>query len=129
METNATTLDIQKKYGSRALILAIAAGLFFLGMGHKDVCRGIVLGGVFSALNFALMGQLLQYRLSHQRKIAVRRSLMSMALRYILLAIPLVVAVRSDRFGIAATVVGIFMVQLVIMLEHGSRFLFTTVKH
>ena len=123
METGATTLDIQKKYSSRALIVSIAAALFFLGLGYKDMCRGVVLGGVFSAINFSLMGQLLQYRLVHQRKIAVRRALISMALRYTLLAIPLIVAVRSDRFSVTATVVGIFMVQLVIMIEHGSRFL------
>ena len=56
METDTTVLDTQKKYGSRALVLAIGAGLLFLSLGQKEVCRGLVLGGVFSAVNFALMG-------------------------------------------------------------------------
>ncbi|MBC2711154.1 MAG: ATP synthase subunit I [Desulfosarcina sp.] len=121
METDTTVLDTQKKYGSRALMLAIGAGLLFLAMGQKEICRGLVLGGVFSTVNFALMGQSLRYRLSDNRKAATRRSLASLLLRYVLLAIPLVLSVRSDRFNFPATVVGIFMVQLVIMAEHGKR--------
>lgn len=129
METGTTMLDIQKKYGSRALVLAIGAGLFFLCLNQKEICRGLVLGGVFSAVNFALMGQLLHYRLSDNRKTAARRSLVSLLLRYSLMAIPLVLSIRSERFDFTATVVGVFMVQLVIMIEHGSRLILTSVKH
>ena len=88
METGTTVLDVQKKYGSRALVLAIGAGLLFLGLGQKDVCRGLVLGGVFSAINFALMGQLLRYRLADNRKAAAQRSFAALMLRYLLLAVP-----------------------------------------
>ena len=129
METGTTVLDTQKKYGSRALMLAIGAGLLFLVLGQKGICRGLVLGGVFSAVNFALMGQMLRHRLSDNRKAATRRSLVSLLLRYALLAIPLILAVRSDRFNFPATAVGIFMVQLVIIIEHGSRLIFSAVKH
>ena len=129
METDTAVLDTQKKYSSRALVLAIGAGLLFLALGQKAVCRGLVLGGVFSAVNFALMGQALRYRLSDNRKAATRRSLLSLILRYALLAIPLVLAVQSDRFNFPATAAGLFMVQLVIMIEHGSRLIFAAVKH
>lgn len=128
METGTTVLDIQKKYGSRSLVLSIGAGLLFLAVGQKEICRGLVLGGVFSAVNFALMGQFLRYRLIDNRKAAIRRSFVSLLLRYLLLAIPLVLAVQSERFNLPATVVGIFMVQLVILIEHGSRLIFTSVK-
>ncbi len=110
-------------------MLSIGVGLLFLAMGHKEICRGLVLGGVFSALNFALMGQLLRYRLQENRKAAVRRSFVSLLLRYALLAIPLVLAVQSERFNLPATIVGIFMVQLVILLEQGSRLIFVSVKN
>ena len=129
METGTTVLDVQKKYGSRALMLAIGAGLLFLVMGQKGICRGLVLGGVFSALNFALMGQMIHHRLGDSRKSATRRSLFGLLLRYALLAIPLVLAVQSDRFNFPATAVGIFMVQLVIIIEHGSRLIFAAAKH
>ncbi len=129
METNTTVLDVQKKYGSRALILAIGAGLLCLSIGQKEMCRGLVLGGVFSAVNFALMGQFLRYRLSDNRKAAVGRSLVALLMRHLLLAMPLILAVQSERFNFPATVVGIFMVQLVILVEQGSRFIFASVKH
>lgn len=128
METGTTVLDIQKKYGSRAMVLSIGAGLLFFAVGQKEICRGLVLGGVFSSVNFVLMGQLLRYRFIDNRKAAIRRSLFSLLLRYLLLAIPLVLAVHSERFNLPATVVGIFMVQLVILIEHGSRLIFTSVK-
>jgi hypothetical protein len=129
METGPAVLEIQKKYGSRALILAIGAGLFFLAMGQKEICRGLVLGGVFSAINFALMGQSLCYRLSDNRKMAVRRSFFALLSRLAILAVPLFLAVRSERFDFSATVVGIFMVQLVIMIEQGARLIFASAKH
>ena len=78
METGTTVLDIQKKYGSRSLVLSIGAGLLFLAAGQKEICRGLVLGGVFSAVNFVLMGQLLRYRLIDNRKAAIRRSFVSL---------------------------------------------------
>jgi hypothetical protein len=129
METDATVHDTQKKYGSRALLLSIGLGLLFLAMGHKSICRGLVLGGVFSAVNFALMGQLLSYRISYNRRTSALRSFIALALRFALLAVPLIFAVRSVRFDFAATVVGIFTVQLVIMIEQGTRYFFASVKH
>lgn len=126
---DAMVHDIQKKYGSRALLLSIGAGLLFLVLGQKAVCRGVVLGGVFSTINFVLMGQMLQYRLSDNRKRSTVKSFLALALRYAVLAIPLILSVQSDRFDLAATVVGIFMVQVVIMVEHGARFFSTFVKH
>jgi hypothetical protein len=129
METDTAVLNIQKKYGSRALMLAIGTALFFLILGQKEICRGLVLGGIFSTLNFTLMGQFLRYRLSDNQKSGAKRSFIAMMVRYILLAIPLILSVRSDKFNFPATVVGIFMVQLVIMIEHGSRLIFDSVKH
>jgi hypothetical protein len=129
MKTGIMVLDTQKKYGSRALILSIGAGLLFLALGQKGICRGLVLGGVFSAVNFVLMGQMLRYQLSDNRKASIQRSFLSLLMRYALLAIPLVLAVGSDRFDFTATAAGIFMVQLVIMIEHGSRLIFASFKH
>ena len=116
--------EVEKKYGSRALLLAIGVGLLFLVLGQKAVCRGLVLGGLFSTINFVLMGQMLQYRLSDNRRRSALKSFLALALRYAVLAIPLILSVRSERFDLAATVVGIFMVQLVILIEHGARFFF-----
>ena len=75
------------------------------------------------------MGQFLHYRLADNRKVAARRSLFALLVRYALLAVPLVLAVQSERFSLPATIVGIFMVQLVILLEQGSRLFFASAKN
>ncbi len=105
METDPTVLDMQKKYGSRASDACHWCRPLFLALGQKR-SAAVLVGGAFSAVNFALMGQALRYRLSDNRKAATRRSLFSLLLRYALLAIPLVLAVRSDRFNFPATAVG-----------------------
>ena len=128
METETTVLDIQKRYGSKALVLSIGAGLLCLGLGEKEACRGLVLGGLFSAINFVIMRQLLHYRLVRNRKAAVRRSFVALMLRHALLAVPLILAVQSERFSLPATIVGIFMVQVVILIEQGTRLLIPTAK-
>ena len=48
---------------------------------------------------------------------------------FVRLAIPIIIAVRSDQYSLPATVVGIFMIQLVIMIEYGSRLIFPSYKH
>jgi hypothetical protein len=129
METDTTVLDIQKRYGSRAMTLSICIALLFVLLGYKDVCRGLVLGGLFSTLNFVLMGQFLRYRLDNNRKSGTKKALIALLIRYVILAIPIVISVRSNKYNLPATVVGIFMVQLVIMIENGSRLLFASFKH
>lgn len=111
------------------MVLSICVAILFLILGYKEICRGLVLGGIFSTLNFALMGQFLYYRLDGSRKSGTKKSLIALMVRYIVLAIPLVISVRSDQFSFPATAVGIFMIQLVIMIEHGSRFIFSSIKH
>jgi hypothetical protein len=42
----------------------------------------------------------------------------SITFRYLLLAIPLIVAVKYEQFNLVASILGIFMIQLVILAEH-----------
>jgi hypothetical protein len=42
----------------------------------------------------------------------------SIIIRYSLLAIPLIAAVKYEQFNLVAAVLGIFMIQLVILAEH-----------
>jgi hypothetical protein len=42
----------------------------------------------------------------------------SIIFRYLLLAIPLIIAVKYKQFNLAAAILGIFMIQLVILAEH-----------
>jgi len=128
--TRATTAKIQgmesvkltqKKYGSRAIWIAIAIGLCFILAGQKDLAKGLILGTVFSVINFILIGQTLPLRLGKSKRKTFLLSLGSIIFRYVLLAIPIVVAVKFEQIDLVAAIVGIFMIQLVILADHIFR--------
>lgn len=111
----------QKKYGSRAIWIAIAIGLCFVLAGQKDVGKGLILGTVFSVINFILIGQTLPLRLGKSKRKTFLLSLGSIIFRYACLAIPIAVAVKFEQFNLVAAIVGIFMIQLVILADHIFR--------
>ena len=100
------------------MIVAIIAGIILVFIGHQPIGKGLVLGAIFSVINFVLMGETLPMRLGKSKRKTVVLALMTMMLRYVLLAIPLVVAIKFDQFNIPATILGMFMIQLVILGDH-----------
>jgi ATP synthase I subunit len=110
--------ETQKKYCSRAIIGAIFAGLFFIMAGQKPVGKGLILGTVFSIVNFIIMGELMPLRIGKSKNKTFFFSLISICSRYILLAVPLIIAIKFDQYNIIAVVFGIFMVQLFILADH-----------
>ena len=114
--------ETQKKYCSRAMMLAIAAGLVFILAGQKGLGKGLILGTLFSVLNFIVMAQTLPMRLGKSKGPSMLAALFSMGLRYVLLAAPLVIAIKFDQINIISAIIGIFMIQLVILGDHFGRF-------
>lgn len=115
---------VQKKYCSRALLTAIIFGLPFILGGYAPIGKGLILGTLFSIINFILIGETLPMRIgerSKKRLFAV--SLGLLLIRFGLLAIPVVAAIKLDQFHLATVVVGLFMVQLSIMTEHTLKFI------
>ena len=110
--------QVQKKYATRALTLSIIVGLLFILMGQKSIGKGLVLGTVFSVLNFILMGQSIKWKLGHSKAKTLSIAMGSIFFRYLLLAIPLIVAIRLEQFHLVAAALGIFMIQLVILADH-----------
>ena len=110
--------ETQKKYCSRAIIGAIFAGLFFIMAGQKPVGKGLILGTVFSIVNFIIMGELMPLRIGKSKNKTFFFSLISICSRYILLAVPLIIAIKFDQYNIIAVIFGIFMVQLFILADH-----------
>jgi predicted lysophospholipase L1 biosynthesis ABC-type transport system permease subunit len=109
--------QMQKRFGARALTIAIVLAVVTILIGHKELGKGLVLGTLFSILNFILMAEFLPARLSPHRRRASARALGSLVLRYALLAIPLILAAKSGAFSFAATAVGLFMVPLVALID------------
>ena len=108
----------QKKYGSMALVAAILAGLGLILVGQKPLAKGLILGSLFSALNFVLIGEVLPMTIGRTKRASTIFSLGSITVRFGLLSIPLIVALKTETFNFAAAVVGIFMVQLMILGDH-----------
>jgi hypothetical protein len=108
----------QKKYCSRAMVLAIFVGIAFILAGYKPVGKGLVLGTVFSIVNFILMGETLPMRFGKPKGRTLFVSLGSIAGRYFLLAIPIVTSIKYEQFSFFATTAGIFMVQIVLLADH-----------
>lgn len=107
----------QKKYSSRAITVAIFAGLFFILIGQEPVGKGFILGTIFSIINFILMGETLPMKLGQSKGRAALTSLGSIFGRYILLAAPLIIGIKFEQYNLFAVIAGIFCIQLVILAE------------
>lgn len=116
-----TLRDIQKRYASRALVVALAVGAALIVAGSKPLGKGLILGTLFSALNFVLMGEMLPGQVARAGRRALVSALGGKLLRLGLMAVPLVAAVRRPEFDLWGVVPGLFMVQLMILWEHGVR--------
>ncbi len=113
-----TVRQAQKTFGSRAMMAAITAGFFLILAGHKPIGKGLILGTIFSVINFVLIGQILPLQLSQTRRKAFLFSLGSIIFRYALLTVPLIIAVKFEQFNLPSAICGIFMIQLIIFADH-----------
>ena len=113
----------QKKYCSRAIIVAIIAGFCFILAGYRPMGKGLILGTLFSIFNFILMGETLPMRINKTRNRTFLLALGSTFFRYGLMAIPIVLAIKLDQFNFFAATAGLFLVQAVILGDHLKQFL------
>ena len=107
----------RNKYSTRAMAVGICAALILILSGYKAMGKGLMLGVVFSVINFVLIAETLPMSIGKTRKRATAFSLGSILGRYVVMGVPLVIAATVETFHFAATAVGIFMVQLVILSE------------
>ncbi len=107
--------DLRKKYCPAALFIAIMAAMIMIFVGHRELARGLILGTLFSIINFVLMGMSIQLRIQKTRRSGTIIALLLVLMRIGFLAVPLVVALSYDKFHVVATIAGLFMVQAVIL--------------
>ena len=113
-----TIKQTQKKYGTRAMTVAIILAVGLIVIGEKAAGKGLVLGALFSVINFVLIGLTLPRTVGHGKRASIFISLASLLLRYTLLAIPLIMAIKLDQFNLITVLIGIFMIQLMILVDH-----------
>jgi len=110
--------QVQKRISSRAMLCALFLGAVLFLLNEKAVAKGLVLGTCFSILNFYLLGKSIPMALGQTRRVASFIGFGSLFFRYIVLAIPLVVAIKSASFNLVAVVIGIFAVQIVTLADY-----------
>ena len=106
------------------MVMAVIAGMIFILAGQKSIAKGLVLGSVFSVINFVLIGEILPMIITASRKRSVLFSFASMLFRFLLLSVPLLLSLKMESLNFAAATVGIFMVQIVIMGSHILRLIY-----
>jgi hypothetical protein len=120
--------ETQKKYGSRALVTAIIVGLLFIIAGQKPIGKGLILGTIFSVINFVLIGETIPMILRKSRSRTYFISFGSILIRYSLMALPLILAIRLQQFNLLAVIIGIFMIQIVIGADYLLKIISPTLE-
>ena len=99
------------------MVFAVFGGLFFILLGLKPFGKGIILGSIFSIINFILMGETITLKIGASKKRSAMLSSLTIFLRYVILAIPLIISLKFKQFDFIAVIIGIFMVQIAILSE------------
>lgn len=110
--------ELQKRICSWALSGALILAAVFLIFAQKAVAKGLVLGTCFSILNFMLLGRSIPLLLGRSRAKAGVVGFGSMLTRYGVLAVPIVIGVKWATFDLVAVIIGVFAVQIMILLDH-----------
>lgn len=115
MGVHQSLRQVQHRYCTIALLITVAVGAGLLGLGFPTYGKGLILGAVFSVINFIAMAVLLPLQFHPDRKKGTVLSFLSILLRYCLMAGPLVAAIKLPQFALSTVVVGLFMVQIAIL--------------
>lgn len=111
--------SVQRRYGALALGAALGIGAALMLAGKIAAGKGLILGTVFSVIHFTLMGESLVRKVVSGGSSGALYPLVSLLGRYLLLAVPLVAAVKLAAFDLLGTAAGVFMVQLCILADTG----------
>lgn len=118
LEGTASLWNVQKRYIRLALILAAMLGGLLMMAGQRPLGKGLILGTLFGIVNFILMALALPMRLRYVRGKALLFSLTSIYTRYVLMALPLIWALKHDSVALTTTAAGLFMIQVAIFGDH-----------
>ena len=109
---------VQKKICSWSMTSALIVAVFFMLVHERAIAKGLLLGTCFSIINFILMGRSIPMTLGQSRAKASLIGLVSILSRYVVLAIPMIMAIKMASFNFVAVVVGIFAVQIITLVDH-----------
>jgi len=109
--------DTQKKFCSQALTFAIIIAFIFIIIERKDIAKGLILGTLFSIINFVLLGESLYYKLGMTKGKTFLMSLSGIFFRYFLMAIAMFIGIKYESINFFGVVGGLFFVQIMILFD------------
>ena len=98
-------------------MIAILAWMSFYIVGMKTYGSGLLLGTLFSIVNFVAIGETLPLKLGLTKNKTYLFAFLSILIRYGLLALPLILSIKFDRFDTVTTIIGLLMIQILILCE------------
>ena len=107
-----------RKICTWSITYATAVAVICLLLHEIAIAKGLIIGAIFSIINFILLGQTLPKTLFRSRAKASMMGLGSILGRYALLAVPLIIGIRSASFNFMAVVIGIFAVQITTLFSY-----------
>lgn len=113
--------EFNKKVCGGTLFLGLLVSLLFLMLGSPAISKGFLLGTCFSVINFILLSSFTPIPLGYERKRATAMYFGSILIRYIILAVPMVIAIKSDKFNLISTIIGIFSIQITIFSYYTAK--------
>lgn len=117
LDSRNSMVMVQRRYASIALAAAVFLGGALIFLGFAPLGKGLILGSLFSVLNFILMALILPYRVGHGKGKSFLLSLVSIYGRYAVMAIPLILALKHPQIAVSAVALGLFMIPLAIVGE------------
>lgn len=103
------------------MLVAVIGAVALILVGEKAVGKGLVLGTLFSIVNFVLMAHLMSLNPASSRTRASVAALGSIVFRFALLAIPLILSLRLDSLHLVGVIIGLFMIQMTLLFDQVLR--------
>ena len=118
-ESDSTGVSVmQRRICSYTLNSALVLAVIFLIFQENAIAKGLLLGSLCSIINFMLLSLSVPMTVGKTRYRAGLIGLVSIFIRYILLAIPLILGLKLASFNFVAVIIGIFAVQIVTLIDH-----------
>ncbi len=109
---------VQKRICSLAIMVNLVAASGLIIMNQNAIAKGLLLGTLFGIANFVLLGMSAPLTIGKTRVRASFITLTSLLIRFALLAIPMVVGLKSTAFSFGAVVLGVFSIQIITLVEY-----------
>lgn len=110
--------QVQYRYGVMVLWIAAAMAAVLIAAGMRSLGKGLVLGVLFSLINFWAMAFILPMQFNPRRSKSTIFSMGSILLRFGLMTVPIIMALKSPQFALSTVVIGLFGVQIAILGDH-----------